>query len=432
MKNLEELSLKIADEFKSRGIVKAQHCLSSKETLEFTLELGEFKLLRTLFDNGLSVTVYDGARKGVAAGNDLSWDGINSVIDSAVSSARASDEDPAYDFAPDQGEHIYNDGAPDVDKDKFFERISEFSKTLSEEYPQLRVSEFIAKHQSFHIIQRNTNGSHFDKTSGYYEIVAQYCATGEDITTNIDYVALATVDLDTPFIDQSTIRKELDDSVLQLKRVEIPGKFTGSVILKPDCMQSFLGSIIGNYASSNSVLEGTSQWLDKVGEKVADERLTVTFDPEASGLINPAHITGDDFVAEKYSLIENGVFNGHMLNLYASNKSGRPLVKNDGNNTVITAGDKSLSDIIRETKQGLIVKSFAGGQPGSNGEFSGIVKNSLYVENGEIKGAVTETMINGNLGGMLNNIRDISSEVVYDGFSAVPYIAFENIVVSTK
>ena len=54
------------------------------------------------------------------------------------------------------------------------------------------------------------------------------------------------------------------------------------------------------------------------------------------------------------------------------------------------------------------------------------------VENGEIKGAVTETMINGNFAEMLNSLRDISKEVVLDGSSVIPYMAFDGIVVSGK
>lgn len=95
-------------------------------------------------------------------------------------------------------------------------------------------------------------------------------------------------------------------------------------------------------------------------------------------------------------------------------------------------GDTPYADMIKNVKRGIIVGRFSGGQPGSNGEFSGVAKNSFLVEDGEIKGAVTETMINGNLADMLKNIISISKETVEDGTSVLPYIAVDGIVIAGK
>lgn len=432
MKNIEEISIKIAEELKAKGVTKARHYVSERETSEYTVEMGEFKLLRTLFDNSASVTVFKGTKKGSASGNDLSPAGVSGVIDSAIASAEAASEDPCYDIAPDQGEHIWTKGAPVQDKDKFFARIKEFAEQASKEFPKLNISQIIAKHVGFHVVNRNTNGTRFEQTGGYYSILAEYAAVGEGITTNQDYAYLSTIDLDTPFLDQGIMRQDLRDGEAQLNRVEVKGKFEGSIILKSDCLANFLYTIVSNYSSDGVLIEGTSQWADKVGQKVADERLTISFDPNDDRMINPDLTTGEDFIVEPFTYIEKGVLKGHILSLYASNKTGKAMAKCTGDSMVIVPGTKSLAEIIKETKRGLIVKSFSGGNPGANGEFSGVVKNSFYVEDGEIKGAVTETMINGNLGEILNTIRDISSDVVCDGSSVLPYIAFDKVVISGK
>ena len=80
----------------------------------------------------------------------------------------------------------------------------------------------------------------------------------------------------------------------------------------------------------------------------------------------------------------------------------------------------------------ILVGRFSGGAPGINGDFSGVAKNSFLIENGEIKGAASETMISGNLAAMLNSLVDISSETVADGISVVPYAAFDGITISGK
>lgn len=88
-----------------------------------------------------------------------------------------------------------------------------------------------------------------------------------------------------------------------------------------------------------------------------------------------------------------------FLDLYAAIKTGNKTAPNSSSNLIIEGGDKSLEDIVRETKEGIIVGSFSGGYPGVNGEFSGVAKNSFVVKDGKITGAVTEAMINGNLSG---------------------------------
>jgi PmbA protein len=47
-----------------------------------------------------------------------------------------------------------------------------------------------------------------------------------------------------------------------------------------------------------------------------------------------------------------------------------------------------------------------------------------------VVGAVTETMISGNIFEMFENIRDISKEVYEDGSCVIPSIAFDGIVIS--
>lgn len=94
--------------------------------------------------------------------------------------------------------------------------------------------------------------------------------------------------------------------------------------------------------------------------------------------------------------------------------------------------DTPYADMIKNIKKGIIVGRFSGGNPGPNGDFSGIAKNSFLIEDGEIKGAVSETMINGNLAEMLQNVVAVSKETIADGNCVLPYVAVDKIVISGK
>ena len=95
-------------------------------------------------------------------------------------------------------------------------------------------------------------------------------------------------------------------------------------------------------------------------------------------------------------------------------------------------GSTPLEEIIANIDRGLLLGGFSGGQPGANGEFSGVAKNSFYIENGKIKGAVSETMVNGNLEKVFQNVVAVSSETACDGTSVFPYMASSGIIISGK
>ncbi len=122
----------------------------------------------------------------------------------------------------------------------------------------------------------------------------------------------------------------------------------------------------------------------------------------------------------------------HLLSLFVANKTGRPVTKSGGSFLVMAPGEQSLAQIIASTRRGLIVGGFSGGEPEINGEFSGVAKNSFYVEDGQIRGAVMETMISGNLFDLFGHITALSRERVRVGEGLLPYLAAPDIVISGK
>ena len=120
------------------------------------------------------------------------------------------------------------------------------------------------------------------------------------------------------------------------------------------------------------------------------------------------------------------------ISAYVANKTGNRRAPNDSFSVIIEAGDTTYDEIIRNTKNGIIVGRFSGGRPASNGDFSGVAKNSFIVRDGKIVGAASETMISGNLSDMLMNLIAISDTVICDGSSVLPTIAFGGITISGK
>jgi len=411
---------------------KYRYTISQSEKQELNLENGGFKLLRTVFSNSASLRVFQGAKMGAASGNDITETGLEKLAAAAKAAAESASEDPCHDIAPDQGKDVFLQGNTEPDMDRFIERIKEFLKTAAEEYPKVRIMSGIGSYDRWNWISRNSNGTEFEARAGQYHFSVEICASNGDKTTGLDYTGFSTKTLDVPFMEMGDLRRRLEDIQKSIEPERIQGKFEGPVIITPGCAEDFIFMTLSNYIGEGVIVNGTSQWLDKVGEQVADEKLTISLKPFDDRIVTGERATANGFRTEEVTLIDKGVLKTHWLSLYGSNKTGRPVVKNTGSDLVVEPGDKTLEELIASVDKGLILGGFSGGNPGTNGEFSGVAKNSFLIENGKVKCAVTETMVNGNLAEAFRHIRGISREVLCNGRSVVPYIAVDGIVISGK
>ena len=413
-------------------INKYTYCVTQSEKQELNLENSGFKLLRTVFNNSGSVKVFLGEKMGSAGGNDLTEKGLQKLVQEAKAAAESASDDPCHDIAPDQGKDVFRQGGYEPDMERFIERIKEFLDTAAKEYPKVKIMGGAGSYDRWHWLSRNTNGTEFEGFGGKYSFNIEICASDGEKTTGLDYTGVSMQSLDVPFMEMGDLRRHLEDIQQSIYPESLEGKFEGTVIMTPGCAEDFIYMTISNYISDGVIIDGTSLWLDKVGEQVASEKLTISLKPSDERIVTGECGTANGFRSEDVTLIEKGVLKTHWLSLYGANKTGRPVVKNTGSDLVVEPGDKTLEELIASVDKGLIMGGFSGGQPGTNGEFSGVAKNSFLIENGKIKGAVTETMVNGNLGEVVRNIRGISKELKCDGGSVVPYIAVDGIVISGK
>ena len=432
MKDLRKIAERIEAQFASKKIKKYSYKLTAKETRELSAENGEFSLLRTLFDNNAIVSAYKAGKNGVVRGNDFSDAGIDALVQSAVLSAESAVKDSAHDISPAQESAKFRQGCLTPDFDKFFTKVKELIEDVHKEYPKVQIMNVIGEYIKEHSLFRNSNGVDFEDTSGAYAFVLEFAGHEGDKTTSLDYCDVVTKDLDGRFIDMGNVRYHLDNAQKQLDQIPLTGKFTGPIILTPELLAQFLMMVQGNYLSDAVLIDGTSLWKKKLGKKVADEKLTLTLKSHDKRIVVGERFTADGFRTEDVPVIEKGILKNFTIGLYAAKKTKKQVTMNSSRDYVINAGKTPLEDMIKSVKKGLIVGGFSGGNPSTNGEFSGVAKNSYYVENGEIKGAVSEVMINGNLGKALLDIKALSKELLTEGSMVGPYALIDGIVVSGK
>jgi PmbA protein len=223
----------------------------------------------------------------------------------------------------------------------------------------------------------------------------------------------------------------MEQSTEQTETKMIEGSFVGDIIITPECLGGFVHTLAG-YLGDHSLVTQVSIYKDMLGEIIADERFSLHSRPVSSKLAGGYFFTSEGFKAGNSTIINRGVLDTFLLSLYGSLKTGGTRAVNSGGNYMIDPGDTDLSDMVKSVKKGILLCRFSGGNPSSSGEFSGVAKNSYYIEDGEIKYPVSEIMIAGNLKDLLKSVRHISKQTVNDGNSVYPWITFSGVTVSGK
>ena len=432
MNDILNVSEQLTALLRGKGISVYEVCVSESEKRELNTEKADFTLFRTIFDCGISVTVILDGRKGAASGNDLSRAGLEKVVADALAAAASAIPDEANVIAEREEPESFHTGCYEADMPRLYDSVQGMMETIGRDYPRVNLMQVIADHTRSHQVYINANGTRFEHFDGAYSVTLAMSGSDGEKNTGLDYAGLITHDLDTPLLMQGSLTQHLKDTEASLNSVPLPGKFEGSVILTPECLGNFIYMLASNYIMGSVIMNGTSQWLNRIGEHVASDKVTISLKARDDRLATAEPFTADGYRSEDVTVIGKGVLNTFLLNLYAAKKTGRPVTKNTSMAMVMEAGETPLADMIASMDRGLIVGGFSGGEPGANGEFSGVAKNSFYVEHGRVVGAVTETMINGNLESIFRNVLAVSREQVCDGSSVLPYLCCDGIVISGK
>ncbi len=418
---------------KEKGAQKAFCYVLEGEKREFNVDGNEFSLFRTLFTRSVSITVFVEQRKGSVSINKFDREEIAKAVENCIESAKSAMPDESWEIAPFIGKKEFNGGVLTPDTDKLFFRAKELLENIKEKHPTVITEQMIVDYKSQKGVYMSTEGNEYYISNGSYSASLMYSAHEGEKSTSF-YSSDVTVDnLDKPFIECAMIEKELSDIEKQIHTKPTEGKFEGRVIFAPNCVASTVfGNVCSNFAGDSAMLEGTSVWKDKLGKSVADKRISVSFKPRDSRIINGQNFTNEGFLAEDYDFIKNGVLQSFMISQYVANKTKNKRAPNTSWDMIIESGSTPLEEMIKSVKKGVLIGRFSGGSPGANGEFSGVAKNGFMIENGKIVSALSETMISGNLADMLFNLVDISKETLEDGGMVVPYMSFDGITISGK
>ena len=414
---------------KNAGIDKATCSLAISEKKELNVEIGEMTLLRTTYNSSMGLSIIKDQKKGSTSINKTDKKSIDTAIDQVIQMANASQPDEAHDISKKQSKKCFSKGDKTANLDSMYQSLEEFVNYVKSTYPKIQLEAAIMDFTHIKSFYQNTNGVNFEIREGMYGFSPMFLSKDEKNTSSFNYTGISSLNIDKPLYDYGTVNMLLKQSVEQLNTKNINNKFIGKMLVTPDCITDFL-SFITNDISDSKMISGNSIYKDSLNKKITDSKLTLHSMPISNQIDDGYYITGDGYIAQNLTIIDEGVLKSHLLGIYGANKLNSTRALNDGGALIVNPGDKTHNEIIKNIDKGILLSRFSGGYPSANGDFSGVAKNSYYIENGEIKYPISETMVSGNIKKMFENIDEISCDRINFGTTILPWILFNGITIS--
>ncbi|MCA8916322.1 MAG: TldD/PmbA family protein [Planctomycetes bacterium] len=233
-----------------------------------------------------------------------------------------------------------------------------------------------------------------------------------------------------------------DEFQIARKRADIKkGKYT--VLVAPTALSDLLMPIMVS-VNGSAIEKKTSRFVDAMGEKLFDERLTLVDDPFHEDGVGGGLYDGEGVPTQKRAIIEKGTVNGFVHTLSTANRCGHEPTGNAQrgvsslpmpgmHNLVMAPGTDSLAEMRQKADGGLYLRQLLGSFTSNflAGQVSGNISLGFLIKDGELVGRVKNCALNVNSFDLLkSNILGISKEREWIGGRYLPWLLVDGVQIS--
>ncbi len=407
-------------EAKQRGASAAEAGVGLSSALSVTVRLDEVETIEYHRDQGLSVTVYYGQRKGSASTTDLSDKAVRETVQAASDIARYTAEDTyagladkelmAWDFPDLDLDHPW-----DIDADRAVDLALECERAAREFDKRVTNSEgaTVATQRNFRVYG-NSHGfiGAYPSTSHSLNcsVIAQmdeamqrnYWYTRARIAEELDSARSVGIMAAERTVQRLQARRLTTRKAPVIFAAEVAGGLIGH----------FLGAVRGG-----AQYRKTTFLLDCIGQQVFPEFVHIEEQPRLVRGLHSAPFDSDGVATFAHDLIRDGVVQSYVLDAYAARRLKLQTTGNAGGlrNLRVSCGDQDLNALLKQMGTGLLVTELMGqGVNRTTGDYSRGA-SGFWIEGGEIQFPVEEITIAGNLKQMYRELVAIGNDIDYRG-----------------
>lgn len=402
------------------------------------VESGELSLASSLETRQVGVQVIKDQKKGSAATNTISREGLTKAISDALDLARFSVKDPFL-VLPDAQE------APKAQELSFFydEALAHFPTERMQDL-MLSTLEVLTRDNRIALeryeLSLDVSWNGLVNSRGVTQDVKQAMmgwnfagmSREGDQVSGMDYDSYFSYSAANVFEKSHEDAQSFVKKLIQNLKPKRCPSYKGVVVLSPRAVLDVFLQFVLYHAGGRQVMDGKSRW-PQTGKQVVSPLVTIIDDPHSSLFSHAATFDGDGLPTRKQPIIENGILRTILHDCYSAKKCSTKSAAMSGGpfGLKITPGKETLNALLAKYGQVLLVDRYSGNTDPVDGSFSGVAKSSRLFQNGVDQGAVIETMISGNFFDIASSILSLSreTEVVW-GQVESPYFVIDGVTVT--
>lgn len=415
-----ELALEL---MRAQGFDDAQVSATVDRKDELNVNHNEPSLLRSTEVRRLALLGLIDGRKASTELTELGEDAVRRRVAELYADACSAPQDPANAVSTRQRTRIVQ-GPQEADLALLADKIGELLAFRAGATPKMMIDEGTASHVHQQAHTLTSRGSELSSRVGWYELGAFGTARDGAQSSSFNFAGGAADDLrGRHAAELFGIGEMLRATERQIHTKPLDAKFSGDVVLLPNAVADLLSWLQGQIGDVQ-LIAGSSLYRARVGELVASPLVSLRSRFDAPGV---AAVSADAFVSPPLEVLRAGRLLTLTPSLYASRKTGLPHVPIVAAGWEIAAGATPRAELIGAVAKGALVGRLSMGMPASNGDFSGVVKNSFGIADGEPTGALSEVMISGNVAQMLRDVAAVSRERIDTGALLLPWLRIANL-----
>jgi PmbA protein len=429
---------------KKNGADSAEVYIIQSQDLSIEVSNGQIETLKNAETRGLGLRVIKDEGMGYSFSADFSQTALNDIVNQSIANAKIVEKDPynkilnhGYEYAK---LDLYDKEIITTPLENKIDIAKEIEIAARNEDKRITITENCSyQDSSYSICLVNSEGLTVSYQGAYCGAYA--FLVGEENGDSQTGFAVQ-YGLKFSFLDPKKIGKEAaQKAVRMLGAKEIPTQ-KAIVVLDPYVVTNFLG-ILAPSLLAESVQKGRSIFANKIGETVADSKITIIDDGLLDGGINSAPFDGEGVASQRTILIEKGKLKGFLHNSYTAAKDN---VQSTGNairgtfkstpevgttNFYIDKGTLKREQLIKEVGKGLYITDVMGIHTANpiSGDFS-VGAAGIWIENGEFKSPVRGVAIAGNLGNLLKSIDGVGDDLTFFVGKGAPTIRISEMTIS--
>jgi len=400
----------------ARGASQAEVSISEDSGLAVNVRMGEVETVERTRDRGVALTVYFGQRKASASTADLQPASLIATVEQACAIAKFTEADPAAGLADadlmardlrdfDQ----WHPWAIDAERAIALALTAEAkgreadARISNSDGAAVNTGESLATYANSHGFigfERSTSHS-----------ISCSMIAGKDDGMQRDYwytTALCADDLESA---ASVGKRAAERTLARLDPQPIKtGEFP--VLFSPEMARSLIGHLLGA-VSGGALYRGASFLVDAAGTQLFPDWFSIAENPFLPRGFRSASFDAEGVATRAQDLVRDGVLTRYVLGSYSARKLGLVSTANAGgvHNLQVASNAGDCESLVRTMGTGLLVTELMGqGVNTITGDYSRGAAG-FWVENGEIRHAVDEITIAGNLREIFRAIEAVGSDV---------------------